>query len=182
MQDSSPAWTRLGDALVRRRIEMNPQYRNRRRFADERGIDIRIAADFEKARRSNFEPATITAIEVAYGLSAGTVGRFLQGAAYLEPQRAEPAPPEPQPEPEAPADTTADDMLAAVLRIAASHAEAEIQAEIDAHPEGAPAGEIFADEVEQAIWSQKTKEPAEKIRMLAQFRAVTRASGNRQVS
>jgi hypothetical protein len=178
--DRDQAWVRLGDALVRRRIELDPQYRNRRRFADERGLEIRIAADLEKARRTNFEPATITAAEVAYQLAAGSITRFLQGAGSLEPQ---PAVPEPESEePATPADTTAEDMLAAVLRIAASRAEAEIWAAISVHPEGTPGKAIFPDPVEALIWDQQSKASAEKVRQIASLRAVSRATGNRQVS
>jgi hypothetical protein len=188
MQDSSPAWTRLGDALIRRRIEMDPRYRNRRRFVDERGAEYRTVSDIEKGRGRNFEPATIIAVESTYRLAPGAIRRYLNGAPELEPAPGTPGAPAPdepgagEPAAGPPADTTADEMVAAVLQLAASRAEAAIAAEIAAHPEGAPAEEIFSDEVEVAIWNQRTKTSAEKVRMIAAFRAAIRANVTRQVS
>lgn len=72
-------WTGLGEMLVRRRIELDPRYSNRQTFADERGVSYRIVSDIERGRRGNYEPATIAALEVAYGLAAGSIGRALAG-------------------------------------------------------------------------------------------------------
>jgi len=81
-QDGS--WARLGELLVQRRIELDPRYRNRRIFADERGLNWRLLHDLERAKRTNFEPETMAAVEVAYGLAPGSIGRTLSGG-ELEP-------------------------------------------------------------------------------------------------
>ena len=49
------AWVRLGELLVRRRIELDPRYRNRRTFTSERGVEYRIVNDIELGRRDNYE-------------------------------------------------------------------------------------------------------------------------------
>jgi len=72
-------WPRLGDLLIRRRIEIDPRYRVRRTFADERGMDYRVVFDLEKHRRTNFEPTTLAAAEQAYRLTPGSIGQALAG-------------------------------------------------------------------------------------------------------
>jgi hypothetical protein len=83
------AWERLGAALIRRRIELDSRYRNRRTFADERHADYRIVNDIELGRRDNYEPATVAALELAYDLPSGAIGRFLDssGATGLREER-----------------------------------------------------------------------------------------------
>jgi hypothetical protein len=78
--DPRAAWTRLGQRLMRRRIELDPRYRNRRVFTAERAVEYRIVNDIELGRRENYEPATIAAIEVAYQLARGSIEAFLSGA------------------------------------------------------------------------------------------------------
>lgn len=79
-----PNWKRLGEQLVRRRIELDPRYSNRKTFAAERGVGYRIVTDIEHGRRGNYEPATLAAVEVAYGITPGSTGRALAGG-ELEP-------------------------------------------------------------------------------------------------
>jgi hypothetical protein len=86
-------WKRTGESLVRRRIELDPRYANRRLFAAERGLNYRIITDLEHGRRGNYEPSTLTAAEVAYGLAAGSIARSAAGG-ELEPLPVT-APPEP---------------------------------------------------------------------------------------
>lgn len=81
------AWVRLGELLVRRRIELDPRYRNRRAFTSERAVEYRIVNDAELGKRDNYEPGTIAALEVAYALAPGSIGRALDGG-ELEPQSA----------------------------------------------------------------------------------------------
>lgn len=81
---SAADWERLGEQLTRRRVELDPRYANRTAFAAERGIDYRLAYDVEEAKRANFRPATIAAIEVAYAVAPGSVRRALEGG-DLEP-------------------------------------------------------------------------------------------------
>ena len=77
-------WTRLGERLVRRRIELDPRYVNRQLFVDERGLNYRIVSDLERGRRDNYEDATITSAEVAYAIKPGGIRQFVAGG-ELEP-------------------------------------------------------------------------------------------------
>jgi hypothetical protein len=63
--------------LVQRRVEIDSRYRNRRTFCSEKQIEYRVISDIEGARRSNFSPAMIAAIEVAYELPPGTIREAL---------------------------------------------------------------------------------------------------------
>ena len=74
------AWVRLGELLVRRRIELDPRYSNRRIFTDERiPGKYRIINTLERGQRDTYETGTIAAIEAAYDLAPGAIGRFLDG-------------------------------------------------------------------------------------------------------
>ncbi len=77
-------WERAGNLLIQRRIDMDPRYRNRRLFAEERGLNWRLLHDIERAKRTNFEPETLAAVESAYRLVPGSYGRMLEGGG-LEP-------------------------------------------------------------------------------------------------
>jgi transcriptional regulator with XRE-family HTH domain len=72
-------WVRLGELLAQRRVEIDPRYKNRSLFADERGLNWRLLHDVERAKRANYAPDTVAALEVAYGLAPGAVGRALDG-------------------------------------------------------------------------------------------------------
>jgi hypothetical protein len=73
-------WKRLGELLVRRRIELDPRYANRQTFTTERGILYRTVGDLEHGARSNYDSSTLAAAEVAYGLQAGAIAAALGGA------------------------------------------------------------------------------------------------------
>jgi hypothetical protein len=75
----STAWQRLGTLLERRRVELDPRYKNLTLFAKERGVDARMAWDIERARRTNFRRPTRRALEVAYGWQAGSIDSVLEG-------------------------------------------------------------------------------------------------------
>ena len=76
----SAAWERLGGSLVRRRLELDPRYRNRKLFAQERGPGLyRVFSDIELGKRSSYKPSVLLAIEVAYQLEPGSIDRFLAG-------------------------------------------------------------------------------------------------------
>lgn len=82
MSHSSPSpadWKRLGEQLTRRRVELDSRYSNRTAFSAERGIDYRLAYDIEEARRSNFRPATLMAVAVAYAVTTESVHAALRG-------------------------------------------------------------------------------------------------------
>jgi len=93
---------------VRRRIELDPRYSNRQLFASERGLNYRTVSDIERGRRDNYEDATVTAVEVAYAVTAGSVARALGGGG-LEPLPAPGAARTAAPRPPAPAAWDADD-------------------------------------------------------------------------
>ena len=85
-----PEWDRLGKLLEQRRVEMNPRYRDLTLFAQERGLNWRLAWDIEKNRRTSYRDLTLSAIEVGYGWAAGSIRRVLDGG---EPElAARPAP------------------------------------------------------------------------------------------
>ena len=88
------SWQRLGDLLVARRIELNPRWRNRTRFAEEAGLHWRLLFDIERAKRTTFPAETLMAIEVAYRWQYGSIEKVLGGGDPL-PLAAEPDPEEP---------------------------------------------------------------------------------------
>ena len=73
------AWTRLGQLLEQRRVELDPRYLNLTLFAEERRIDYRLTADVEHGRRTNYRRPTLRAIEVAYSLEPGSIDTALAG-------------------------------------------------------------------------------------------------------
>jgi len=84
----NPAWVRLGEMLVRRRIALDPRYRNRRTFTAERAPRLyRIINDMELGKRGKFEPATKAAIEAAYDLAPGAIDRAAAGGELVPPAR-----------------------------------------------------------------------------------------------
>jgi len=90
-------WQRLGALLIQRRTALDPRWHNRREFADATRMSYRLAYDIEEGRRANFGTSTLAAIEVAYGLVPGAIGRFLAGGELevkdAPPLRAVPSPP-----------------------------------------------------------------------------------------
>jgi hypothetical protein len=96
------AWTRLGDLLLGRRVQLDVRYRNRRTFAAEVGLDYRVLYDIESARRTNFSDTTKRAIEQAYQLKPGNIDQVLKGggldANELDRHAAHPQPPVATPE------------------------------------------------------------------------------------
>lgn len=81
--EDSKAWERLGQMLVRRRVELDPRYaRSLQVFADERHINYRLAWDIEGARRVNYTRASLALVELAYGLEHGSVEEALAGGSF----------------------------------------------------------------------------------------------------
>lgn len=74
-----PEWDRLGRLLEQRRAEMNPRWRDLTVFAEERGLNWRLAWDIEHNRRTSYRPVTLVAIEVSYGWQPGSIARILAG-------------------------------------------------------------------------------------------------------
>jgi hypothetical protein len=73
------AWERLGAQLVQRRTGLDPRYRNRRLFCEERSLDYRLIYDIENARRTNFGAATLAVIEIGYAVEHGSIDVALSG-------------------------------------------------------------------------------------------------------
>lgn len=151
-------WTRLGELLVRRRIELDPRYSNRQLFAAERGINYRTVSDVERARRSNYEDGTITAVEVAYSVAPGSVAAVLAGGDLAPVPASRPAGTPPRPA-EAP-----------LSRLAAAPPPA------DAFRPSEEAATLFpGDEVRQRIWDLPIRGADEKQvrdKKLALIRAI----------
>lgn len=71
--DDREAWQRLGELLKARRAELDPRYVNKRAFCADRGVNYRVVSDIESARRTNFTPEMLRALEVAYRLAPGAI-------------------------------------------------------------------------------------------------------------
>lgn len=82
-QTGHDAWVRLGGMLERRRVELDLKYRNLALFAEERGVDYRMAWDLEHARRTNYRRITLMAVELAYGWEPGSIEQVLEGGQPL---------------------------------------------------------------------------------------------------
>ena len=81
---------RLGKLLVQARFEMNPDWRNRRLFAEAQEINYRLVQDIETAARPNFDDTTKMFIETKYGWALGSIDRVLEGG---DPVKAAQVPP-----------------------------------------------------------------------------------------
>jgi hypothetical protein len=163
-------WARVGGQLSHRRVEIDPRYRNRRLFAEERGVNWRLLHDLERAKRTNFEPETLTAFEVAYSLVRGSFTRSLAGG-ELEPLPVEGQPPAGAGSP--PLSPVADDVDPEALAPFIAGVWREVGAAVAEHHREDPAGaQIFDDPQEQRIWDSsgplKTRE--EKVHLIALLR------------
>jgi hypothetical protein len=92
------SWERLGRLLIDRRIQLSTRYRTRSTFAEEKSMNWRLLHDVELAKRSTFKPETLRAVESAYELAPGSVGRTLAGGP-LEYARVPQLAPAPVPQP-----------------------------------------------------------------------------------
>jgi hypothetical protein len=73
------AWRRLGALLIQRRVKLNPSYRSRQKFVADVGLNPRMLADIENARRMSFRPETVLALEHAYQWVPGSIEAVLAG-------------------------------------------------------------------------------------------------------
>ncbi|MGI5247616.1 hypothetical protein [Dactylosporangium sp. CA-139066] len=130
-------WQRLGQAVVARRVELG--MKTRQSFAAAAFMSERVLAEIEKARRSNYDPATIARLEQALRWPFGTARSIVAGDA--EP----PSGPPPSPrvntgnaldrlaallDPRGPLDLQARTALETALEALASLAEAQASPEI----------------------------------------------------
>lgn len=92
MTTDASDWKALGDLLVIRRVQLHPQYKNRRRFvADTHGGGseaswYRMITSIETGGRDNYSRETLAAMEVAYELEPGSLRRSLT-TGVLEPRK-----------------------------------------------------------------------------------------------
>lgn len=88
-----PDWDRLGKALKTRRVEIDAGYRSRAAFAAATGLNERLVADLENARRTRYRETTLQAVERAYQWGPGSITAVLNGRPPSNlPRRADPAP------------------------------------------------------------------------------------------
>src|SRR5215831_15388747 len=75
------AWLRLGQDLERRRGQLGYGYRQRGRFARERGstLSVKTLARLENGERDSYPPVTLAAVETLYGLAPGSIEDHLAG-------------------------------------------------------------------------------------------------------
>jgi hypothetical protein len=163
-QQPDDAWAHAGELLVQRRIEIDPRYRNRRLFAEERGLNWRLLHDIERAKRRNFEPETITAVEVAYRLVRGSLGRTLAGG-DLEPLPDDGAPAAEAPPPRLP-HLYREEIKAHYFIVKQELAEAE--AFYGDHPTGEQA--FPGNHFEAEAWDSDLLTDDESLRQIASLR------------
>ena len=161
---------RTGKLLERRRGELDPRYRVRETFAAENGVSARVVSDIEKARRRNFESATLSGLEAAYKLEIGSIERAWAGG-ELDPAPGTPGglplPGRETPAP-VPAASVRDDRAKAVISAAiqGSPLEDKVREAISQHPPGTPGGRIFSSPADQAIWDDASLDEKVRIRMI----------------
>lgn len=180
------AWQRLGTALKQRRVTLDQRFRNRKAFAEATGLDYRLIYDIEESRRTNFGVATLTAIEVGYRLTPGSIARLLAGGS-LEPV------PEDAPRPAlaaVPAESLPDDSPPSPNAVAFAHAfgvtdspsdpfvqsvRRDIADAIMAYGASASGGQIFAGQPwsadEARLWDDPRIPRADKEMFIAGMRA-----------
>jgi hypothetical protein len=76
------AWLRLGRMLERRRGELGYGFRQRARFATERGggqISVKTISRLEKGERDSYPESTVGTVETMYQWAPGSVESVLQG-------------------------------------------------------------------------------------------------------
>jgi hypothetical protein len=76
------AWLRLGRMLERRRGELGYGFRQRARFARERGsgkISVKTISRLEKGERDSYPESTVGTVETMYQWAAGSVESVLSG-------------------------------------------------------------------------------------------------------
>ena len=90
-------WQQIGEMLRRSREDLDPRYAGRgglTLFAEERGLNRRVAWDIENAKRDNYTRAMLRDIEGAYGLRRRAIDDFLTAAAanagHAEPRFTDP--------------------------------------------------------------------------------------------
>lgn len=80
-RSDAAARRRLGTLLVRRRVELDPRWKNRALFARETGINLRLVQDIENGamNRKRFDESTKALFEVNYRWAPGSFDAVLSG-------------------------------------------------------------------------------------------------------
>ncbi|MEZ0076385.1 hypothetical protein [Planotetraspora sp. GP83] len=84
-----PIWRQLGDQLVHRRVQLDPEYRTRRAFVvATRAVGAngwyRMITSLELGERDNYKRETLAAAETAYRLQPGSIRAFIGRGAPLQ--------------------------------------------------------------------------------------------------
>lgn len=74
--DAGAGWARLGRLIT---FERGRRWRTRGDFARATGVSVRLLADLETGERSNYQPATLAAVEAALGWAPGTCEHVVAG-------------------------------------------------------------------------------------------------------
>jgi hypothetical protein len=161
------ALKRLGEALMARRVELDPRYHSRKLFAEEAGINLRRAADLENGRRGGAPPLAMQNVFApAYRVEYQSMVDVLSGDGDLE---ALPGTP--------PHKSRARQAQAGRQRslpsVAAANAEPGIGPYRDAvDAERADGGFVARNEGELAIWADPELSEEEKRSMVSWRRLV----------
>jgi hypothetical protein len=162
--DISHTRKRLGELLIRRRLDIDPRYQNRQVFADERGVEYRIVSAIERGERANFQIVTIAKLEAAYDLAPGSIASFLAGG---ELELREPAAPLAEPAP-ARRLRVLDDPTISSSELAAEIAMVEAELAARTPPR---------DATEARIWQMPDLLPDERRKFVAVLRILRRGPG-----
>lgn len=79
------SWQRLGENVRRKRIDLG--YSNRDAFAEASRVSVRVIADLESGKRSNFSDRVIARLEASLHWPSGTMGRIVSDADFAPPER-----------------------------------------------------------------------------------------------
>jgi transcriptional regulator with XRE-family HTH domain len=79
--DDPGRWKLLGERLKRRRTEIDPAHHSRAEFmrSGAVGVSASVIRDIEQGNRTNYDAATIAAVETGYRLEPGSVAAFIGG-------------------------------------------------------------------------------------------------------
>jgi hypothetical protein len=186
---SGDQWQRLGALLIQRRTQLSPRFHNRGAFCEATGLKYRLIYDIEEARRTNFGSSTLAAIEAAYRLAPGAIGRYLAGGGVREilPDAAPPAPAPAPPGEQLPAVLQVRDEAALEPYVRAVTRDLWLAIGIDPGANVPPmpdevlqqidstltAAQIFPDEGEHGSWEIRSWSPRLRLRLIAVLRKMT---------
>lgn len=83
-EHTKAAWRRVGLLLKRRRPQLDPRYRVRRIFAEEKNLRDKTVQEIENAYRTSFTEEMLAAFETAYQLAPGSIRQALGDPALTE--------------------------------------------------------------------------------------------------